>query len=57
MNEYMVRWEIDILADTPEDAARQALAIQRDPCSVAVVFYVRGEDGRQTAIDLLECGS
>ena len=40
MTEFRVMWEIDIDADTPEEAARKALAIQRDPTSSAVVFNV-----------------
>jgi len=35
---YRVKWEIDIEASDFEDAARQALAIQRDPNSIATVF-------------------
>lgn len=54
MNEYLVRWEIDILADTPEEAAKKAFAIQRDPDSVASVFDVISPHGR-VRIDLLEC--
>jgi hypothetical protein len=38
---YRVSWEIDIEAGTPEKAARQALAIQRDAQSTARVFEVR----------------
>lgn len=41
--EWRVKWEIDILADTAEDAARQARDIQRDPRSIASVFLVAGE--------------
>lgn len=40
MNSYTVVWRIDILAKTAEDAARQALDIQRDPFSFATVFEV-----------------
>ena len=40
MREYRVRWEIDIEADTPEEAAALALAIQRKPDSIATVFDV-----------------
>lgn len=47
--EYLVEWSIEIEADSPLDAARQALATQRDPESIAVCFVVNGE-----AIDLLE---
>jgi hypothetical protein len=39
--EYKVAWHIDIDADSPEDAARKALAIQRNPESIATVFNVR----------------
>jgi len=45
MKEYRVTWEIDITADTPENAARQALAIQRDVNSRATNFNVRDEVG------------
>ena len=39
--EYWVRWEINVEADSSEDAAAKALEIQRDPESLAVVFDVR----------------
>lgn len=42
-----VTWTIDIDADTPLEAAAQALAIMRDPGSTAVVFDVDG-----TTVDL-----
>lgn len=41
MPEFKVKWEIDIYAESPEDAARAALRIQRDPKSAATVFEVR----------------
>jgi hypothetical protein len=44
MTTYVVEWYIDIEADSPEDAARQALAIQRDPNSTATVFSVFDHD-------------
>jgi hypothetical protein len=40
MPEYTVRWEIDLDADSAYEAARKALAIQRDPRSTANVFTV-----------------
>jgi hypothetical protein len=40
MSHYLVRWEIDVYADTPEQAAQEALAIQRDAESTATVFEV-----------------
>ena len=40
---YRVKWEIDIEADSPRQAAIEALKIQRDPNSLATVFEVNGE--------------
>lgn len=37
-SEYRVVWEIDIDADSPEEAAQKALHIQRNPGSIATVF-------------------
>jgi len=37
---YRVVWEIDIDADTPLEAAKEALSIQRDKGSEATYFYV-----------------
>jgi hypothetical protein len=48
---YRVQWEIDIEADTPEDAARQAFEIMHDPTSIASVFDVKGEDGITHQVD------
>jgi hypothetical protein len=41
MSRFKVSWEIDIEAGTPEQAAQQALAIQRDQQSTATLFDVR----------------
>ncbi len=41
---YRVRWEIDIEASNAPEAATKALAIQRDPGSIAAVFDVWGSD-------------
>jgi len=49
-----VRWEIDIDAESPVDAARQALAIQRRADSIATVFTVVEACGRTTTVDLDE---
>jgi len=43
--EYRVRWEIERDADSPTEAARKALDIQRDPSSTATVFHVFGPGG------------
>lgn len=50
--EYMVGWIMPIMAPSAEDAARQALAIHRDPASVATVFSVVAPDGSTTRIDV-----
>jgi len=52
MPEYMVQWEIELSAKSPEDAAAKALKIQRDPDSTATVFDVTGEDDRTIRVDL-----
>ena len=54
MPEYHVTWEIDLTADSPREAAEQALAIQRDPNSTATVFDVVDEDGNAERVDLEE---
>lgn len=49
---YHVTWEIDIGAASPKEAAEKALAIQRDPGSLATVFDVADEAGNLTRVDL-----
>lgn len=51
MTEYHVSWTIDLEADTPEQAARQALEIQRDPSSIATVFEVSRRDPYTQRLD------
>ena len=41
MAHFRVSWTIDIAAGTPQQAAQQALDIQRDPKSTATVFDVQ----------------
>lgn len=41
---YTVTWEIQIDADSPEQAAREAFAIQRAPESIATCFEVQVGD-------------
>lgn len=55
MMQYFVRWEIDIEADSPREAAEIARVIQLDAGSTAVVFDVQkpGEDDFEM-IDLEE---
>jgi hypothetical protein len=38
--QFRVRWEIDIEADSPKEAAQKALEIHRDPGSIATIFEV-----------------
>jgi hypothetical protein len=55
MASYLVEWSIDIDAESPEEAARLALATQRDPDSTAVMFYVRSDDRPSgVMVDLLD---
>jgi hypothetical protein len=54
MTTMRVRWEIDIDAKSPVDAARQALAIQRRAESTATVFTVVDARGQTTTVDLDE---
>ena len=49
--DYHVMWEIDIEADSQEEAARIALDIQRNPESAASVFTVTDEEGEMMNID------
>ena len=50
---YRVSWEIDIEADSAEAAAREALAIQRKPDSIATVFEVKAEgESESVSVDL-----
>ena len=52
MNQCLVHWTIDIVAQSPEEAARQALEIMCDPDSIATWFEVDDETGRSWQIDL-----
>lgn len=51
MPQYHVIWEIDLEAESSEDAALQALGIHRDPESTATVFSVEHQ-GIRTVIDV-----
>lgn len=50
--EYRVTWYIDIYAASPEDAARRALEIQRDPESIATIFDVALDGEPAETVDL-----
>jgi hypothetical protein len=49
-----VKWEIDIDSETAANAARKALAIQRNHESITTVFDVTDRHGRTTRVDLTE---
>lgn len=51
MNNYLVTWEIDICANSPEEAAADALATQRDPNSRDTFFTVQ-EEGSNTVLNI-----
>lgn len=55
MTLFHITWEIEIEADTPQEAVGKARRIQRDRDSIATVFDVRWQDGLvigSTRIDL-----
>ena len=60
MAEYTVTWSIDITADTPIEAAKEARLAQQDPFSEGLYFEVYPldsncePDGNVIGINLLE---
>lgn len=56
MTEYTVSWEIDLDAESPLEAAREALAIHRDPESLATVFRVGDQHLDATSGEILPSG-
>ena len=51
--QYKVTWTIDLDAESFEDAARQALEVQRDPASIATCFTITDENDTRRNIDLV----
>lgn len=51
---YRVTWEIELDADTAKEAAEKALAVHRNPESIATVFKVAPKNGESTQIDLTQ---
>ena len=49
---FHVSWEIEIDADSAEDAAKQALALIVSQATMAHVFDVTDEGGDVTRVDL-----
>lgn len=54
MTDYLVTWDIQVYANSPEKAARKAREAQH-PDTMALVFLVTdAETGAQTHVDLLD---
>ena len=54
---HRVKWEIDVDAGSAKEAARKALAIQRDKQSTATVFDVARQGGKTVRVDLGKPGA
>ena len=55
MNSYLVSWDIDVEADNPREAAKQAEELFKRSDSTATFFNVIDKStGEETLIDLLE---
>jgi hypothetical protein len=52
--EYIVKWTIDIAAQSPREAVERARDIQRSAESTALVFEVIGPEGDCEEIDLMD---
>ena len=54
MQQFRVVWEIDVEAETPEDAARDAFGHMRRSDTTATVFNVYDHRNINTVVDLTE---
>jgi len=52
--QYHLVWEIDLEAESPEEAAAEALRVQRDIDSIVCVFTVTDKDGNSITIDAID---
>ncbi len=52
--DFRVIWEIDVRANSPRDAAKQAWKFMRGHFSTANCFDVYDDEGIKSAIDLQE---
>ena len=52
MQEYNIIWQIELDAESVEEAAFKALMINRDSDSIAVVYEVTDKFGITTVVDL-----
>jgi hypothetical protein len=50
MTQYLVTWQIFVEARSPEEAARDALAAQRNADSEAICFDVRDDAGHTDTV-------
>ena len=50
MTQYLVTWQIFVEARTPQEAARDALAVQRNPESEATCFEVLDEASHEITV-------
>lgn len=51
---FKVTWEMDLDAENAREAAQLALAVHRDPSSIATCFEVEDDTGNIEHIDLTE---
>lgn len=56
MPEYLVRWEMDIEAESAQAAALHALKVHRNPDSTATFFEVfQKDEGCLEAPEMVDC--
>lgn len=53
---YRVVYEIDVVADSPLEAAAQVYDIMRDPEAIPPAFVILDADGQRSEVDLYEEG-
>ena len=54
MTTYHVVWEIDVEANSPQEAAAEAHRLVRKPDTTATVYDVFDGEGEVTRVDLLD---
>ena len=52
--DYRIVWEVDVIADSPTEAAREARAMQQDPEAFCHVYDVFTGTGECVRVDLDE---
>lgn len=53
MKEFLVTWQIEVLADNETAAAQFAKSVQMDPETEAMYFVVTDSEGTSTQIQLV----